>query len=112
MTYDFHCLDNSCQNRHLGLYNFSVLTLLEITNGTSSDNLINTIILLLQYLYQGTGQTLMREQKVHMHFLGNWKLAKPKQMLQNNIKLVPTQAGTALKWLRTGFNGRISNVEL
>lgn len=77
MTYDIlHCLDPSCQNRRLGLSNFCVITLLQITNGTSSVNLINTIILLLQYLYEGIGQAVkMREQKVHENFLGNWKRA-------------------------------------
>lgn len=50
----------------------------------------------------------MREQKVHEHYFQNWNRAKPKQMLEN-IKTVPTQAGAAVKWLGTGFDG---NVEL
>jgi hypothetical protein len=33
-------------------------------------------------------------------------------MLQDNIKIVPTEAEAVLNWLRTGSNGSVSIVEL
>jgi hypothetical protein len=34
---------------------------------------------------------MCEQEKIHEHFLRNWALANPRQILEDNIKMVPIQ---------------------